>query len=44
MRLPSGKAGQLFFLRQIVDKNFRTAAGTYGHYQPRDSGRQVDTG
>ena len=23
-----------FFFRQIVDENFRTAAGTYGHFQP----------
>jgi 4-amino-4-deoxy-L-arabinose transferase-like glycosyltransferase len=28
------QGGPSFFLRQIVDENFRTAAGTYGHYQP----------
>ena len=28
------QGGPAFFLRQIVDENFRTAAGTYGHYQP----------
>jgi len=28
------QGGTAFFFRQIVDENFRTAAGTYGHYQP----------
>jgi 4-amino-4-deoxy-L-arabinose transferase-like glycosyltransferase len=28
------QGGAAFFLRQIIDENFRTAAGTYGHYQP----------
>jgi 4-amino-4-deoxy-L-arabinose transferase-like glycosyltransferase len=28
------QGGPAFFLRQIVDENFRTAAGTYGHHQP----------
>ncbi len=28
------QGGPAFFFRQIVDENFRTAAGTYGHYQP----------
>ena len=28
------QGGAAFFLRQIVDENFRTAAGTYGHFQP----------
>jgi 4-amino-4-deoxy-L-arabinose transferase-like glycosyltransferase len=28
------QGGPAFFLRQIVDENIRTAAGTYGHYQP----------
>jgi 4-amino-4-deoxy-L-arabinose transferase-like glycosyltransferase len=28
------QGGPAFFYRQIVDENFRTAAGTYGHYQP----------
>ncbi|HEY1234247.1 MAG TPA: glycosyltransferase family 39 protein [Candidatus Binatia bacterium] len=28
------QGGPAFFLRQIVDENLRTAAGTYGHYQP----------
>jgi 4-amino-4-deoxy-L-arabinose transferase-like glycosyltransferase len=28
------QGGPAFFLRQIVDENFRTAAGTYGHFQP----------
>jgi 4-amino-4-deoxy-L-arabinose transferase-like glycosyltransferase len=28
------QAGPAFFFRQIVDENFRTAAGTYGHFQP----------
>ena len=28
------QGGLAFFLRQIVDENFRTAAGTYGKYQP----------
>jgi len=28
------EGGSKFFLRQIVDENFRTAAGTYGHFQP----------
>ena len=30
----SWEGGPAFFFRQIVDENFRTAAGTYGHYQP----------
>ncbi len=30
----SWEGGLAFFFRQIVDENFRTAAGTYGHYQP----------
>jgi len=28
------QGGPAFFLRQIVDENLRTAAGTYGHFQP----------
>ena len=28
------EGGAAFFFRQIVDENFRTAAGTYGHFQP----------
>ena len=28
------QGGPAFFFRQIVDENFRTAAGTYGHFQP----------
>ncbi len=28
------QGGPAFFFRQIVDENFRTAAGTYGHHQP----------
>jgi 4-amino-4-deoxy-L-arabinose transferase-like glycosyltransferase len=28
------QGGAAFFFRQIVDENFRTAAGTYGHFQP----------
>jgi len=28
------QGGAAFFLRQIVDENLRTAAGTYGHFQP----------
>lgn len=28
------QGGPAFFVRQIVDENFRTAAGTYGHFQP----------
>ena len=28
------QGGAAFFFRQIVDENFRTAAGTYGHSQP----------
>ena len=28
------QGGPAFFYRQIVDENFRTAAGTYGKYQP----------
>ena len=28
------QGGTAFFFRQIVDENFRNAAGTYGHYQP----------
>jgi 4-amino-4-deoxy-L-arabinose transferase-like glycosyltransferase len=27
------QGGQAFFLRQIVNENFRTAVGAYGHYQ-----------
>lgn len=27
------QGGEEFFLRQIVNENFRTAVGTYGHYQ-----------
>ncbi|HEX7231372.1 MAG TPA: glycosyltransferase family 39 protein, partial [Candidatus Binatia bacterium] len=28
------RGGAAFFFRQIVDENLRTAAGTYGHFQP----------
>lgn len=28
------EGGSAFFFRQIVNENFRTAAGTYGHHQP----------
>jgi hypothetical protein len=28
------QGGPAFFLRQIIDENFRTAAGTYGRHQP----------
>lgn len=28
------QGGPAFFFRQIIDENFRTAAGTYGHHQP----------
>ena len=28
------QGGAAFFFRQIIDENFRTAAGTYGHFQP----------
>jgi len=28
------QGGPAFFLRQIVNENIRTAAGTYGHHQP----------